>query len=106
MDFYKKSKFFWFHSGAYYGIVVAEAQSVGLPTISFGGDSGPGEFLVDGKTGFLVDNFDEMIEKTRLLIDDERLWKSMSIAARENAVSRLGLDAFRDKFKEVIENAK
>jgi len=106
LNFYKKSKFFWFHSGAYYGIVVAEAQSAGLPTISFGGDSGPGEIIIDGKTGYLVENFDEMIEKTKMLLNDEELWKDMSIAARENAMERLGLDVFRDKFKEVIENAK
>ena len=102
LDFYKKSKFFWFHSGAYYGIVVAEAQSVGLPTISFGGDSGPGEIIIDGKTGFLVDNFDEMIEKTEMLLNDEELWKDMSIAARENAVERLGTDVFMNKFREII----
>jgi len=102
LDFYKKSKFFWFHSGAYYGIVVAEAQSAGLPTISFGGDSGPGEIIIDSKTGFLVDNFDEMIEKTEMLLNDEELWKDMSIAARENAVERLGTDVFANKFREII----
>lgn len=102
LDFYKKSKFFWFHSGAYYGIVVAEAQSVGLPTISFGGDSGPGEIIIDGKTGYLVENFDEMIEKTKMLLNDEELWKDMSITARENAVERLGTDVFTNKFREII----
>jgi len=105
LGYYKRSKFFWFHLGAYYGIVIAEAQSTGLPAISFGADSGPGEIIINGKTGYLVANFDEMIEKTRLLIDDERLWKNMSIAARKNALERLGLDVFRDKFKGVIEKA-
>ena len=102
LDFYKKSKFFWFHSGAYYGIVVAEAQSAGLPTISFGGDSGPGEIIIDGKTGYLVENFDEMIEKTKMLLNDEELYKNMSIAARENAMERLGTDVFTNKFRDVI----
>lgn len=101
LNFYKKSKFFWFHSGAYYGIVVAEAQSVGLPTISFGGDSGPGEIIINGKTGHLVENFDEMIEKTKMLLNDEELWKDMSIAARENA-ERLGTEVFTNKFREII----
>jgi glycosyltransferase involved in cell wall biosynthesis len=103
LNYYKKSKFFWFHSGAYYGIVIAEAQSAGLPAISFGAESGPGEIIINGKTGYLVKNFDEMIERTKMLLSDEGLWKDMSIAARENAVSRLGTDVFRDKFREVIE---
>jgi len=103
LNYYKRSKFFWFPSGAYYGIAVAEAQSAGLPTISFGADSGPGEIIINGKTGYLVANFDEMIERTKMLLNDEELWRSMSIAARKNAVERLGLDIFRNKFRDVIE---
>ncbi len=102
LNYYKKSKFFWFHSGAYYGIVIAEAQSAGLPAISFGAESGPGEIIINGRTGYLVKNFDEMIEKTKILLSDEGLWKDMSTSARENAVIRLGTDVFRNKFKEVI----
>lgn len=102
LNYYKKSKFFWFPSGAYYGIVVAEAQSAGLPTISFGAESGPGEIIIDGKTGYLVKTFDEMIERTKTLLNDEGLWKDMSTAARENAVQRLGTDVFVSKLKEVI----
>ena len=106
LEYYKKSKIFWFYPGAYYGIVVAEAQSAGLPTISFGAESGPGEIIIDGKTGYLVNNFDEMVEKTKILLNDEGLWKDMSTAARENSVRRLGTDVFRAKFKEVIENIR
>ncbi len=102
LDYYKRSKFFWFHSGAYYGIVIAEAQSSGIPTISFGSHSGPGEIIINGKTGYLVETYDDMIEKTRILINDDDLWKEMSISARENAVDRFGTDVFKAKFREVI----
>ena len=106
IECYKKSKFFWLPIAPYYSIAVAEAQSCGLPTISIDAGSGPREIIINGKTGYLLDNFDEMIEKTKLLIDDESLWKSMSIAARENAVERFGLNVFRNKFREVIEEVK
>jgi len=106
LDYYKKSKFFWYPTGSYYGIVIAEAQSAGLPSIIFGIDSGPGEIIQDGKTGFCVSSFDEMVEKTLLLIEDTTLLDKMSKSARENAVERFGRQVFVDKFKEVIAELK
>lgn len=102
LEFYKKSRFFWYPTGAYYGIVIAEAQSAGLPTISFGADSGPGEIIINGKTGYLVNSFGKMAKKTKMLINDKKHWTSMSDAARKNALSRLGTEIFSKKFKEVI----
>ncbi len=106
LDYCRISKIFWFHIGAFYGIVIAEAQSSGLPVITFGRDSGPGEIIINGKTGYLVETFDDMIEKTKLLVNDKELWKEMSRAARENALSRLGNDIFKNKFREVIETIR
>ena len=106
LDYYKKSKFFWYPIGAYYGIVIAEAQSAGLPTISFGIYSGPGEKIINGKTGYLVNDFDEIVEKTEILIGNDEFYREMSIAARENAVSRFGTEVFISKFKEVIETMR
>ncbi len=45
-----------------FGLVMAEAQAVGTPVISFRRGSAP-EVIVDGKTGYLVNTFDEMVEK-------------------------------------------
>ena len=106
MDYYKKATFFWYPSGAYYGIVIAEAQSAGLPTISFGIDSGPGEIIINDETGYLVNDFDEMVEKTLLLIEDNTLLEKMGESARENALERFGMQVFVDKFKEVIAELK
>ncbi|HIH44336.1 MAG TPA: glycosyltransferase family 4 protein [Candidatus Methanoperedenaceae archaeon] len=102
LDYYKKARFFWYPTGAYYGISVAEAQSAGLPVVSFGGDSGPGEIIIDAGTGFLVKTFDEMVEKSKSLINNRQLRERMSISARENAVSRLGTTTFCTKFNDVI----
>ena len=107
LNYYRKSKLFWYPIDLkLYSIAVAEAQSAGLPAISFGTKSEYNEIIMDSKTGYFVNDFDEMIEKTRLLMNDEKLLKEMSIAARENAVERLGLDVFRNKFIDVIEEVK
>lgn len=107
LEYYKKSKFFWYLYAPYlYSIAIAEGQSVGLPTICFGEGDKPKDIVINRETGYLVKNFDEMIERTRLLIDDESLWEKMSKAARENAVKRLGLDVFMNKFRAAIEEVR
>lgn len=45
-----------------FGLVMAEAQAVGTPVIAFNRGAAP-EVVVDGKTGFIVDNLDQMVEK-------------------------------------------
>lgn len=45
-----------------FGMVMAEAMSVGCPVISFARGAAP-ELIVDGETGFLVENLDQMVER-------------------------------------------
>lgn len=45
-----------------FGLVMAEAQAVGTPVISYNKGSAP-ELIKDGKTGFLVNTFNEMVNK-------------------------------------------
>jgi len=45
-----------------FGMVMAEAMAVGCPVISFARGAAP-ELIVDGETGFLVQNLDQMIER-------------------------------------------
>lgn len=47
-----------------FGLVMAEAQSTGTPVISFRRGAAP-EVIHDGKTGFLVDTLDEMVDKIK-----------------------------------------
>jgi len=62
-----------------FGIVMIEAMALGCPTISFARGAAP-EIVAHGKTGFLVQNLDEMVEsipkieeidreKTRLYVE-------------------------------------
>lgn len=49
-----------------FGLVMAEAQAVGTPVIAFRRGAAK-ELVIDGKTGFLVDNLYEMAEKMKLV---------------------------------------
>lgn len=44
-----------------FGLVMIEAMSCGTPVIAFGNGAVP-EVVIDGKTGFIVNNEDEMVE--------------------------------------------
>ena len=47
-----------------FGLVMAEAQAVGTPVISFKRGAAE-EVIIDGKTGFLVETLPEMVEKIK-----------------------------------------
>lgn len=69
-----------------FGMVLAEAQSAGLPCISFDCDAGPGEIIDNGKNGLLVKCFDldEYARKLEFLMSRADL-AEYSRAARESA---------------------
>lgn len=62
-DLYQGAKAFLFpiNWDEPFGLVLAEAQSCGTPAIAFNRGAVP-ELVVDGKTGFIVENESEMIE--------------------------------------------
>ena len=47
-----------------FGLVMAEAMACGTPVISFRNGAAP-EIIVDGQTGYLVENVDQMVEKIK-----------------------------------------
>lgn len=59
--------------------VTLEAAATGLPCIVFRSYETPS--VVDGVTGFQVENLDEMIKKVRLLVSDASLRQRMGAAA-------------------------
>lgn len=93
-----------------WGISIMEAAAHGLPAIAYRSAGGVTEAIVDGETGWLVDDLDEMAKRTEELVRDEslRAWMGARAQARaaeftwtatgrafEDAVARRGLTTGR-----------
>lgn len=63
-----------------FGLVLLEAQAIGLPCVSFNCKEGPAEIIDNGVNGFLVEplNVDLLAEKMRALMENEELRKQFS----------------------------
>lgn len=64
-----------------FGIVLLEAQSCGLPVIAFN-TSGIKEAVDNGKSGYLVETYGEMVDRTAELLADAATVKQMGDRAR------------------------
>jgi GalNAc-alpha-(1->4)-GalNAc-alpha-(1->3)-diNAcBac-PP-undecaprenol alpha-1,4-N-acetyl-D-galactosaminyltransferase len=86
-SFYDRAKIFAFTSSSEgFPNVVAEAQSSGLPVISYDCVAGPSDLIVDGENGYLIELFDEGAFRKRLgeLMGDDDRRIQMSVKARES----------------------
>ena len=70
-----------------WGLVVTEAGSHQVPTVGYRSAGGLRESVVDGRTGVLVDDLDEMTEAVDRLLADERRRLAMGEAAARHAAS-------------------
>ncbi len=68
-----------------WGLVVSEAGSHGVPTVGYRSAGGLRESIVDGRTGILVEDLDEMTAAVERLLADERLRADMGSAAVDHA---------------------
>jgi len=67
-----------------WGMTVTEAAACGTPAVVTK-IAGHADAVIDGKTGFLVENINQMIDRVDRLIKDELLRKRMGVAAAERA---------------------
>jgi glycosyltransferase involved in cell wall biosynthesis len=98
-----------------FGFALTEAMAFGIPIVTVGGHS-RGEIVDDGKTGFVVNTpkeFDskdldrlrfgevlnELEEKSSILVNDKKLRKSMSLAARKEI--KRGKFSFKERDKKL-----
>jgi hypothetical protein len=68
-----------------WGLVVTEAGSHRVPTVGYRSAGGLRESVLDGLTGLLVDDLDEMTEAIDKLLDDESRRLAMGEAAARHA---------------------
>lgn len=94
--YYQRSKIYWHAAGygedleehpefaEHFGISTVEAMGAGaVPVVINAG--GQKEIVEDQKSGFLWNSLDELRDKTSLLINDEKLLKSISREAKKRA---------------------
>ena len=76
-----------------FGLVLVEAESMGLPLVSYACPCGPRDIIRDGQDGFLVERGDMKTFAARLrqLIEAEELRRRMGQAAKVNS-QRFSLD--------------
>ena len=69
-----------------FGLVLAEAMSVGLPGVSFACPCGPSEIVTDGQDGILVPagSVEQLAEALIRLMDDSQLRHQYGTAAKAN----------------------
>jgi glycosyltransferase involved in cell wall biosynthesis len=82
-----------------WGLVVTEAGSHRVPTVGYRSAGGLRESVVDGRTGILVDDLDELTAAVRLLLDDENRRLAMGKAAARHAAAfswRASIRAFAE----------
>lgn len=86
-----------------FGLVLTEAKSYCLPTLSFDIDFGPREIIEDGISGYLIPTFDinQMADKICRLIDNPGLRIEFSQHAKDN-LYKFSEENFIESWKRII----
>jgi glycosyltransferase involved in cell wall biosynthesis len=72
-----------------WGLAAVEAASVGVPTVAYRSAGGVRYSVLDGRTGFLASDLDDMERVTRMLLSDGTVRASMTAQCRVYARSLL-----------------
>lgn len=88
-------------------MVLIEAQTCGLPIVSFDCPEGPREIVTDGSDGFLIEGFDRDLLGNRLvaLIQNEEKRKAFGMMAFENS-SRFSSDIIMNQWNDLFSDIR
>lgn len=84
-----------------FGLVMTEAQAVGTPVIAFDRGAAP-ELIIHGKTGFLVDTIDQMVEKIKQVDAIDR--KTCRTHVEEKFTVESMIKGYEQAYTEVVAN--
>ena len=113
LDYYNQSKIYWHAAGfgedlkkfperaEHFGISTVEAMGAGAVPVVFNA-GGQKEIVTNGENGFLWNSLDDLIEKTQLLINNEKLWLQMSDKAIRKARDFAG-DRFCEELYKILD---
>jgi phosphatidylinositol alpha-1,6-mannosyltransferase len=87
-----------------FGIVFLEAAAAGIPQLA-GRSGGSHEAVVDGSTGFVVDDLASATTALRRLVDDPDLRRRLGAAARARVEAELTYDVLAARLEQAIDGA-
>jgi glycosyltransferase involved in cell wall biosynthesis len=89
-------------------MVLIEAQSYALPTISFDIATGPSDIIEDEKSGYLIEdnNLNEYANKLKTLMQDENLRAKMGAKSKEIVKSKFSKEVVMKQWMELFERLK
>ena len=90
-----------------FSLALLEAQSHGVPTVSYDAKYGPQGIIENDRDGYLVelDNVDALADAITKLLKDDRLMQKFSENAYEDA-KRFSEDAVWDKWRPVLDDVR
>ncbi|WP_192940494.1 glycosyltransferase family 4 protein [Campylobacter vicugnae] len=91
-----------------FGMVLIEAQSYALPTISFDIATGPRDIIENDKSGYLIEdnNLNEYATKLKTLMQDENLIAKMGAKSKEIVKSKFSKEVVMKQWMELFERIK
>lgn len=82
---------------------IMEAMACGVVPVCLRIRSGIPELVLDGKTGFLVDDRgSSFLEAIRKLKGDTALWKTLSASARRHVEEKFSIDSCADRWSDLL----
>ena len=91
-----------------FGMVLIEAQSYALPTISFDIATGPRDIIENDKSGYLIEDNDlnKYATKLKTLMQDENLRAKMGTKSKEIVKSKFSKEVVMKQWMELFERIK